>query len=206
MLVTDTGGKEFEKPKSGIYNGTIIDVIDLGLVKSKNPQFPDPKVRIRIVWVLGQTPGGPTALDTEGKPFRVIEQPTAKISSGGVRPSRLYEICVGVLGTEPPVPFDTEVLIGKSNQLFLTQEGEFVNIKGFLPLPAGSVAPVAPAGFLRAKDKPKTAGPATTSASSFTGAPAASAPTPAVNLGTPAQQAAVAASAAAPTSDEDTPF
>lgn len=189
MLVTDKGGKEFEKPKSGIYLGTIIDVIDLGLVKSKNPQFPDPKVRVRIVWVLN-------ANDSEGKPFRVIEQPTAKISSGGVRPSRLFEICVGVLGTEPPFPFDTEILVGKSNQLFLTQEGEFVNIKGFLPVPAGTAVPTAPQGFIRAKDKPATsAGTASAPAAAPAAAP--------VNLGTAAQQAAQAV----PTpTNEDIPF
>lgn len=179
MLVTDTGGKEFEKPESGIFLGTIIDVVDLGLVPNKDPKLAA-QVRVRILWVLDKN-------DSEGNPFRVMEQPTAKISSAGVRPSRLYEICVGVLGTAPPVPFDTEALIGKSNQLFITKEGQYSNIKGFLPLPAGAVAPKAPANFVRAKDRSK---PGTTQAE----------PAQTVNLNSPSQQPAVSVP------DQDIPF
>jgi hypothetical protein len=145
-------GKKFETPEAGVFLGTIIDVVELGLVPSKNPKFPDPQVRIRVVWVLDKT-------DSTGRPYRIIEQPTAKLSDGGgnTKKSRLYEICEGVFQSAPPVPFNTEDLVGRSNALFLAKEGEYTNIKGFMPVPAGKTPPTAPADFVRAKDKPKTA-------------------------------------------------
>jgi hypothetical protein len=149
-MIIEKSGKKFEKPDAGVFLGTIIDVVDLGLVASKNPQFPDPQLRMRIVWVLDK-------LDSEGKPYRIIEQPTQKFSDGGngTKKSRLYEICEGVLGTAPPVPFDPEtVLLGRSNALFLAKEGEYTNIKGFMPVPQGQTAPKAPADFVRHRDRP----------------------------------------------------
>jgi hypothetical protein len=57
----------------------------------------------------------------------------------------------------------SQLLIGRSSQLFLTQEpdnrnpGEFfTNVAGIAPLPPGVVPPQAPAGFVRSKDKAKT--------------------------------------------------
>ena len=65
--------------------------------------------------------------------------------------SNLYKIAEGVFGHEPPTPFDTESLIGRANELTLVKEGEYVNIKVFLPLPDGAVAPKIPEGFVRDK-------------------------------------------------------
>jgi hypothetical protein len=79
------------------------------------------------------------------------------LSDGGnnTKKSRLYEICEGVFQSAPPVPFNTEDLIGRSNALFLAKEGDYTNIKGFMPVPAGKTPPTAPAGFVRDKDDPK---------------------------------------------------
>ena len=164
-MIIQKSGKVFEKPEAGIFVGTIIDVVDLGLVPSKNPKFPDPQVRIRIVWVLDKN-------DSEGRPYRIIEQPTAKLSDGGnaTKKSRLYEICEGVFQTAPPVPFESENLMGRSNRLFLAKEGEYTNIKGFMPLLPTDVSPKAPADFVRHKDKDKTK----------SGTPASTTPTTAV--------------------------
>ncbi len=163
------GGKKFEKAEAGVALGTIIDVVDLGLVASKNPQFPEAKYRIRIVWVLNQ-------MDSEGNPKSIIEQPPQRMTDGGggSKKSRLYEITEGVFGVAPTVSFDPETLIGRSNQLFLVKDGDYTNIKGFLPVPAGTVAPTVPVGFVRAKDKPaqtiaaQTAAPATAAAQATT--------------------------------------
>lgn len=152
-MLINRSGKVFEKPDAGVFLGTIIDVVDLGLVPSKNPQYPKPELRLRIIWVLDKN-------DSEGKPYRIMEQPTQKFNDGGngTKKSRLYEICEGMLGTAPPVPFDPEVtLLGKSAALFLAKEGEYTNIKGFMPVPSGGVPPVAPADFIRSKDRPKNA-------------------------------------------------
>ena len=144
-----TGGKKFEQPDAGIFLGTIIDVQFLSQVPSKNPQFPEPKDRLRIIWVLN-------AIDKEGHPFRVMEQPPFRMADGGnkTKKSRLYEIYEGVFQGQIPVPYDSEDLIGRSNRLFLAKEGEYTTIKGFMPLLPGDVAPKAPADFVRAKDKP----------------------------------------------------
>lgn len=165
------GGKKFEKPDAGIFIGTIVDAVFLPQVPSKNPQFPEPKDRLRIVWVLDK-------LDSEGKPFRVMEQPPFRISDGGnnTKKSRLYEIYEGVFQGRIPVPYESEDLIGRANRLFLAKEGEYTNIKGFMPLLPGDVAPKAPADFVRHKDKPAAgASQAAKPATSAAPAPAAAA-------------------------------
>jgi hypothetical protein len=145
MPVINDNSKTFEKPNTGQFIGTIIDVVDLGKVKTMYGE----KAKIRIVWVLDKN-------DSEGQPFRAIRQVNASVNEK----STLYEIVKSILGMAPPVPFDTEVLIGRSNQLFIVTEKDektgkvFANVKIILPLPAGVTPPQAPAGFIRAKDKP----------------------------------------------------
>ena len=144
-------GKKFEKPDAGMFLGTIIDVVFLKQVPSKNPKFPEAKDRLRIVWVLDKN-------DSEGRPYRIIEQPPFRMADGqnNTKKSRLYEIYEGVFNGAIPVPYESEDLIGRSNLLFLVKDGEYTNIKGFLPVPAGQTPPVAPKDFVRDKDKPKT--------------------------------------------------
>jgi len=150
-MLIPSGGKKFERAKAGIYLGTIIDVVELGEVASKNPRFPNPKVRTRIVWVLN-------ANDADGRPLRYMEQPSSVMTPPGkYRASRMYEISAGVLGGVIPVPYDDEVLLHRSNQLVLMQEGEYVNLKAILPVPPGQTPPPVPQGFVRDRDKPKDA-------------------------------------------------
>jgi hypothetical protein len=145
MPIIENTQKNFENPNSGVFLATVADVVDLG---PQTTQY-GTKVKVRIVWILN-------ANDSEGKPFRVMRQCTASVNEK----SALYELAKGVLGTAPPVPFDTEVLIGRSNQLVIVKETdaktgkEFANVKAVLPLPAGSVAPRVPADFVRSKDRP----------------------------------------------------
>jgi hypothetical protein len=149
-MIIESGGKKFEKPDAGAFVGTVIDVIDVGLVPSKNPKFPEAKNRIRLLWVLDKN-------DSEGKPYVIIEQPPMRMNDGGggTKKSRLYEIWEGILQHAPAVPYETEDLIGKSNLLYLVKDGDFVKIAGFMPVPYGKAVPTAPVGFLRDKDDPK---------------------------------------------------
>src|SRR4029077_11041335 len=148
MLIQDSS-KNFEKIPTGRYYGTIIDVVDLGKVKNS---FGEEKTKVRVVWILN-------ANDSQGVPFRAIRQVNATVAAQP-RKSNLYEICEGVFGTAPALPFDTETLIGRSNELVIMLEKdpnngkEFSNVKVILPLPAGVIPPQAPQGFVRAKDKP----------------------------------------------------
>lgn len=134
---------QYENPISGAYIGTIADVNELYNVPGKF----GPRNKVRIIWILN-------AVDSKGKPFRVMEQVNATINEKG----RLFEIAKGVLGASPPVRFDTESLMGRSNQLFIVVETgtdgkQYAHVKGILPVPPGAALPVIPADFVRAKDK-----------------------------------------------------
>jgi hypothetical protein len=170
MLIPE-GGKKFEKPTPGIYLGRVIDVVELGEVKAKNPQFAS-AVRTRVVWVLN-------AKDKEGKPLRYVEQPAAKMTPPTkYRASRMYEIANGVFNGNIPVPFDDEYLVGRANQLVLTQSGEYINLSAILPVPPGqeSQVPPVPQGFVRDKDKPKQGQPQQNAAPQQAPAPQSAAP------------------------------
>jgi hypothetical protein len=155
-------GKVFERPSGGAYLGTIIDVVDM-------PQQPTkfgPKDKIRILWILSLINGAPY-LDKEGNAFTIAGFYNATLTDN----SNLSKALRQILSTQPPLITNTEdltrLLMGRSNQLFLTQEpdqkkqGDFVTfVAGISPLPPGVAPPQAPAGFVRFKDKPKTqAGP-----------------------------------------------
>jgi hypothetical protein len=158
--------KPFPKPDAGVFLGTIIDVVDL-------PNYPTafgPKNKVRILWVLGKTDNTP-ALDPEGKPFQVIAMPNASMNEKAT----LFKMLTQILGQAPPLLTTSEqlsqLLLNRSNQLFLTKTPNpqkpgdfFVNVTGIMPLAPGQIAPVAPVGFVRAKDKPKIPSGATTQA------------------------------------------
>jgi hypothetical protein len=143
MIITQSS-KDFENPETGRFNGTIIDVIDLG---PKTNRFGESKVRLRIIWVLDKN-------DSEGNPFRVMRELNATVADKPKK-SNLYEIAEAVMGVPPAVGFDTEVLIGRSNELTIVRETQaatgkvYANIKVILPLPAGVVGPPIPQGFVR---------------------------------------------------------
>jgi hypothetical protein len=155
-------GKVFERPMGGAYLGTIIDVVDM-------PQQPTkfgPKDKVRILWVLSHINGAPY-LDKEGQPFTIAGFYNATLTDN----SNLTKALRQILSAQVPLITKTEDLValvlGRSNQLFLTQEpderkpGQFVTfVAGISPLPPGVVPPQAPAGFVRTINKPKTqAGP-----------------------------------------------
>lgn len=174
-LFAPESGKQFSKPNTGKYIGTVIDVVDLGLKvpKNPNPAYPTgPVHRIQVVWAIR---------DTDGKVVEYSEAPPFKMGEGGgkFKPTRLYTIASGVYLGAPPRPFNVEELLGKSNELFIVKTGDGDNarseIAGFLPVPPGVTPPTASAipGFVRNADKPKTAAPAGPAASSVPGTTAA---------------------------------
>jgi hypothetical protein len=155
-------GKVFEKAVGGSYLGTIIDVVDMPNQTSTINGVLTTVDRVRIQWVLSHINGAPY-LDKENQPMTVVAMPTAKMAPK----SKLYKLLVQILNAAPPLITSTEdlarLLLGRSNQLFLTQEpstkvaGEFyTNVAGIAPLPPGVAGPQAPAGFVRQQNRPKT--------------------------------------------------
>lgn len=152
-------GKVFEKPDAGQFLGTIIDVVELA---NKPTQY-GPKDKVRIFYVIGPLGNdGKYALDSENKPFRVMREFNASMAES----SKLFEFVGTVLQAAPPMLNTVEelaqLLIGRSNFLFLTKipnpkkAGDFfTNIAGLGPVPAGMVAPPIPKDFVRAKDQVK---------------------------------------------------
>lgn len=179
MPVAHDNRKDFELPKSGVYVGTVADVVDLGKVKTQYGE----KEKVRIVWLLNK-------VDSEGKPFRVMSETSLSMNEKAT----LFGIVKDILGATPPVPYEVEGLLGRSNQLAILQEkatngNTYANVKAIMPL--DGLAPVAiPTDFVRSKDKP-----AKTYTNNRQAAPAAQ----------PAAQP-TAAPAAAPVADEDIPF
>lgn len=158
-------GKKFEKAPGGLYFGTIVDVVDMPNMQT---QF-GPKNKVRILWLLNNTNGTPAmgkAVDDAGQPKAPEQLTVAFIKNASLHEkSELFKMITMILNAAPPVMNSTEqlaqLLIGRSNQLFLTQTpdpktaGEFfTNVSGVSPLAAGQVAPAIPTGYVRAKDKP----------------------------------------------------
>ena len=140
MALISDNRRLFEKPKTGIFLGTIIDIVYLGAGGKFN------KERLRIVWVLN-------ASDSEGQPYRVMRQCNMSINEK----SDFYGIVKNILGVAPPVPFESEGLLGRSNRLYVERKEEkgevYANVIGITPLEANEVGPPVPAGFVRAKDR-----------------------------------------------------
>ena len=154
--------KKFDRPNGGVYFATIIDLVEM----NQQPTRFGPKDKVRLLWVLSHTNNAPY-LDSEGKPMTIAGFYNATVSDN----SNLTKAIRQILQAQVPVLNNTEdlerLLLGRSNQLFITQEpdqqkpGEFVSfVAGISPLPPGAIAPQVPAGFVRFKNKPKTqAGP-----------------------------------------------
>jgi hypothetical protein len=161
-----THGKKFEKPQPGNYVGTVIDIVTLADQKSTYNGVETIQNKVRIVWVLGPAYPGQVATQKDGKPFEVIAVPNAKLTTKPKK-SKLYEILEQMLGQAPPlVKNDAELealMLGRSNQLFLVANANpsdpsdpYINVAGLTPLAPGQIAPTAPAGFVRFKNRVKT--------------------------------------------------
>jgi hypothetical protein len=159
MVIDAKPTKLYEKPASGSYHGVLADVIDLGMVTSTYKGETKTLPMVRFIWILN-------ANGTDGKPLSVQQKFNASLHEK----ANLYKALKQILNTPPPIPFDLELLIGQTRQLFIVREegppqrpGEpnriYANVQGILPAQQGAVVQI-PADFIRAKFRPKTqAGP-----------------------------------------------
>lgn len=168
-MIVESGGKNFPKADPGIYLARIIDVVELGLVKSKNSAFKD-QVRTRVFWVLNSMEAaaqGKFAKDPDGRWFTHMEEmPTKMTPPTKYQASRMYRLAEQIFGgaDKLPTPFDDEFFMGRTNQIVLSfngQNSKYRTITSILPLPKSleSMVPPVPEGFVRARDR-KPAGQA----------------------------------------------
>jgi len=188
-VVTTRAGKVFEKPESGIYQGVLADVVDLGMVTTTYKGVTKTQPMIRIIWYLN-------ANGKDGKALSVAQKFNANLHEK----SNLYKSVKQILGGAPPPTYDLDKLIGQVRTLFIVRDTElaadgvtvvkdFANVQGITPAQAGVPVPSIPADFIRSKDRPKTqAGPAGAAVQTFASPEAAKA---AVLAAAAAAQAAV---------------
>jgi len=172
-------GKKFEKPDAGMFLGTIIDVVEMPNIQTQYGL----KNKVRIHWVLGRLDGTPV-LDSENKPMTVVGIYNASISEKAELTKRIKQI----LGGQFPLVTNTEqlaqIIIGRSNILSLVKSENpknpadpYTNVESIVPLAPGMLAPAIPAGFVRAKDRPKEqAGPQGQPVQTYAQPPAGQAP------------------------------
>lgn len=146
MIITNEK-KIYEKPETGQYIGIIADVVDLGKVATMFGE----KKKVRVVWLLDKN-------DSEGNPFRVMSSVNQSLDER----SDLYAIVAKVLGTAPDLSFETDLLLGRANALFVEREADkkdptkiYANVKIIMPLPANAIVPKIPATFVRKQDQDK---------------------------------------------------
>jgi hypothetical protein len=159
MVIDAKPTKVFEKPASGSYHGVLADIVDLGMVTNTYKGETKTIPMVRFIWILN-------ANGTDGKPLSVAQKFNASLHEK----ANLYKSLKQILGGAPPIPFDLELLIGQTRQLFIVREeappqrpGEpnriFANVQGILPALQGVVVQI-PRDFVRKKFQPKTqAGP-----------------------------------------------
>lgn len=151
-------GKKFEKPAPGMYLATLIDLVDMPNVQTAYGL----KNRVRLHWVLAQL-NGQLYVGKDGTPVEAVAMYNANMGAKAELPKRLTQI----LGQAPPVITSTEQLeqlvIGRSNILVLIQSDNaknpndpYVNVDGIGPIQPGMIPPPIPAGYIRAKNRPKT--------------------------------------------------
>lgn len=186
-VVTTKAGKVFEKPESGIYQGVLVDVVDLGVISTTYKGVTKSQPMIRFVWYLN-------AIGKDGKQLSVAQRFNANLHEK----SNLYKTVKQILGGAPPPTYDLDQLIGQTRTLFIVRDTElaadqktvikdYANIQGITPAQPGVAIPIPP-DFVRAKDKSKTqTGPTGAPVQTFASPEAAKA----------AVQAALAAAAAA---------
>lgn len=163
MALVKTGGKDFNeiRPPAGMWLARTIDVVQLGLVASK--QGFAPVERTRIIWALAPVPGnGLPTLDKDGNQFQHAQAPPAKMTAQTkFQPSDMYKLASMTFGGDDkiPMPFDDEYFMDRINQIVLVTNGEggkYRKIAAMMPVPANllSLVPAVPAGYVRVQNRP----------------------------------------------------
>ena len=165
MSMQFSTGKDFTRPATGMYIGTVADVVPM----PDRPTAYGVKNQVRIHWVLFNLATGQLVVDSKGAPIEAVAITNASASPNG---SLTTKFVTPILGQVPPPITSVELLeqliMGRSNVLILTESPNpkdpskpYVNVTGIGPIQAGMPAPQGiPTTYVRAKNKPQqTSGP-----------------------------------------------
>ncbi|HZS43391.1 MAG TPA: hypothetical protein VFA52_04370 [Candidatus Paceibacterota bacterium] len=150
LMFTTRSGGNFEKPKTGMYNAVLADIVDLGEVTTVYNGQAKVQPMVRFVWILD-------AKGKDGRPLLV----TARYSTNLHERSNLYKAVKQILNAPPPTVLNPESLIGLTRRLFIQtdvvmvgqEQREYANILGITPADPGVVVKV-PSDFVRDRNKP----------------------------------------------------
>src|SRR5208282_827763 len=138
--------KEYPIASEGAVMIVLADVEDLGM---QNTEKYGPKPQVRLTWVVDEQ-------DAEGNYFVIRRAFTNSLHDNAF----LYPVVKDILGKVPPVPYDLELLIGKSNLGVIKHAGSekgrsagktYANIATILTAKSGVTFAV-PKDFVRGKD------------------------------------------------------
>jgi hypothetical protein len=164
-------GSKWENPPAGPVVATVIDIYEQ---PNQNTQR-GPQDRLRIVWAIANAMTGQPILGKDPKNEKTFNKPLTyskgyNAALSVVTAKKKTDLTVHleqILGG--PVPMFDEVaqleqaVLGRSHNLFLVEAvnpsdptSPYINISGISPLQPGQVAPQAPQGFVRERDRSRT--------------------------------------------------
>lgn len=147
FIVTDNGGREFERPETGLCRAVCSHIYDLGVQPS---QMYEPSHKVAVIFELSQLM---SKGECAGKPFMLSKIYTASVHKKANLRRDLDSWRGKAMTDEEAKGFDMEKLVGANCQLNLVEETKDgktrVNISSILPpekespklIPSGTEVP-----------------------------------------------------------------
>jgi hypothetical protein len=141
-------GSSFTPCPAGPHSAVCVDVIDIGMLPNT---FKDGRMqrKCRIVWQVAEQ-------KDDGKPYLVQKQYTASLHEKAALRKDLESWRGRPFTKEEAAGFDVELLIGVTcllNVQHVERAGStYANVTSLMRLPKG-MAPIAPVGYVRKKDR-----------------------------------------------------
>lgn len=151
MPIIAKAGGDFKPAPQGTWPAVCVDVVDLGIVQPRNPQY-KPAHRIQLRWILDAPP-----VDGDNKPPMVVRGFGLSLGEKSLlRP--FLEAWRGRAFSEQELEgFDVETVIGVNCQLQVIHKQEggkvYANVTGVLPLGKGMAKMKVPTDYIRQEER-----------------------------------------------------
>lgn len=151
LVGTDKGGGNFTPHPKGIFAGTVIDIVDKGLVTTAFAGEVKTQHKFWLRAFCGQ-------LREDGVPLFAQQRLTLSSNAQATARKLVEKGRDKKFSDEEEKEFDYESLIGQSFTFFLTQnvndKGTFTNIEMLAPLQPGQTGPGIPENYVREINQP----------------------------------------------------